>query len=98
MSNFNLLPNDIKLLIYQMNKDREKHNYLLRKCFSELKQINDISHQYLLFIKKCIGFSVWKHFDDYRYWIQLEKIENPLIIKGYEDKGYLIKLIIIYNI
>jgi len=70
--NFNNLPCDIKKKIYNINRDEDKHNKLLKRCLNEIVNINFNIIQYMDWVVDCVGISVWVHKDDYEYWINLE--------------------------
>ena len=94
--NFNELPNDIKLSIFNINKNIDKHNKLLKSTINELNNLFEISIEYSMYIKECVGFSVWEHKADFDYWVELEK-DNYLknySIKYFKNKSLLIKFII----
>lgn len=91
--NFNNLPGEIKSKIYKINRDIDKHEKLLKKCFSELDSIKFHAVQYMDWIIDCVGISVWEHLDDYEYWTNLEfrdKVER----KYFLSKHNLVKLLI----
>ena len=90
--NFNKLPCEIKSKIYRINKDIDKHEKLLKKCFNELNDINFHAVQYMDWVIDCVGISVWEHSDDYEYWTNLEfrdKVER----KYFLSKHNLVKLL-----
>ena len=90
------LPDDVKLLIFHINKDIDKHNKLLNHTLNELNYVFDISNKYFKYIKECIGISVWEHFSDYDYWINLEKDDylQKYPIKYFKNKSFIVKYII----
>lgn len=90
--NFTELPNEIKLYIFHINKWKDKHNKQTQSYLSEIKYIFALSKIYFNFIKKCVGFSVWDHNEDYKYWIELE--ENDYF-QNYEIKDILKRSLII---
>ena len=90
--NFNELPCEIKSKIYRINKDLDKHEKLLKKCFNELNDINFHAVQYMVWVIDCVGISVWEHSEDYEYWTNLEfrdKVER----KYFLSKHNLVKLL-----
>ena len=90
--NFNELPCEIKSKIYRINKDIDKHEKLLKKCFNELNDINFRAVQYMDWVIDCVGISVWEHSEDYEYWTNLEfrdKVER----KYFLSKHNLVKLL-----
>lgn len=91
--NFNNLPDEIKYKIYQYNKHLDKHEKLLKKCFNELDSIKFNAIQYMDWVIDCVGYSVWKHIDDYEYWINLE-YRDKKDRKYFLSKAKLVKLLI----
>ena len=89
--NFNNLPGDIKLIIFNINKQKEKKEYIYNKslfnqCFHELTFLKHISNEYKSYIKDYIGFSLWEHNEDYNDWIKF-KYKNI----SYKNKKYIEK-------
>lgn len=70
--NFINLPGDIKSYIFSFNKDKEKHEYLLKKCINEVKILKKQSEKYFEWVYFCIGLSVSEHKSDYLYWVRME--------------------------
>ena len=94
--NFTNLPGDIKSYIYSFNKNKEKHEYLLKKCINEVKDLYHISEKYLEWVCNCVGLSVWTHESDYLYWIGIE-FNDIKKHQYYLSKSKLIKLLITEN-
>lgn len=91
--NFNNLPGEIKSNIYKINRDIDKHEKLLKKCFSELDSIKFHTDQYIDWVIDCVGYSVWEHSSDYEYWINLE-FREKIQRKFFLSKQKLVKLLI----
>jgi hypothetical protein len=91
--NFNNLPGEIKSNIYKINRDIDKHEKLLKKCFSELDSIKFHADQYIDWVIDCVGISVWEHSSDYEYWTNLE-FREKIQRKFFLSKQKLVKLLI----
>ena len=91
--NFNNLPGEIKYKIYQYNKHIDKHEKLLKKCFSELDSIKIHASQYIDWVIDCVGYSIWEHTSDYEYWTNLE-FREKIKRKYFLSKQKLVKLLI----
>lgn len=94
--NFTDLPDDIKLFIFHINKDIDRHNKELRVSLNEMIILFEIAKKYLKFIEECVGISIWEHESDYEYWIELEKNEylKNYQINDIQNKSRIIKYII----
>ena len=70
--NYDDLPGEIKSIIYKINRDKDKHEKLLNRCFKEIAEINNNVIQYMDWVVDCVGISLWEHYDDFEYLINLE--------------------------
>ena len=89
--NFNNLPCDIKRKIYNINKNRDKHDKLLKKCKLELLDIEILTDSYNDYVRECIGYSIWDHENDYKDWVIYERVYDK---KYYMKKKNIVKYII----
>ena len=69
--NFNNLPCDIKRKIYNINKNRDRYDKLIKKCKLELLDIEILTDSYNDYVRECIGYSIWDHENDYKDWVNI---------------------------
>lgn len=76
--NFNDLPNDIMLFIYNINKYYEYKKFINKNIKRDLLNLNALTDHYYTYVNECIGKSIWEHDTDYDYWLEVypeQKIE-----------------------